>query len=237
MDEIERTELSDDPVLVVRGNCHEGVVGIIAGRLMEKYKKPSFGFAEVGDGLLKGSGRSFGEFALVDCITHCQKMLVAGGGHNFACGVTIANSDFEEFKKVVNEFYKSLGLKNQERFLVVKEDLIVENLGDLTEEFCEELSWLEPYGEGNPEPVFRLKSVLVLLVKRLGAEGKHLRLDVRGKDGKIIKLIAFGAREEWFLTEEGERVDVLVNLEINEWNNMRSMEGKILRVERTGETW
>ena len=235
--EIESAGISEDPVLVARGDCHEGVVGIVAGRLTERYRRPSFVFAEVEGGLLKGSGRSFGEFALADCITHCQKILVTGGGHNFACGVTIASSNYEQFKTAVNEYYRELGLKNQERFLMTKEDLVVEDLGELTEDFLEELSLLEPYGEGNPEPVFKLCGVLVLSTKRMGAEGKHLRLDVRGKDGGIMKLIAFCAQDEWFAVEEGEKVDVLVGLEMNEWNGVRTVEGKILSVERTDSIW
>jgi len=235
--EIESAGISEDPVLVVKGNCHEGVIGIVAGRLTEQYRRPSFVFTEIEGGLLKGSGRSFGEFALADCITHCQKILVAGGGHNFACGVTIASSDYEQFKTAVNEYYRELGLKNQERFLMTKEDLVVEDLGELTEDFLEELSLLEPYGEGNPEPVFKLCDALVLSTKRMGTEGKHLRLDVRGKDGKIMKLIAFCARDEWFGVEEGEKVDVLVGLEVNEWNGVRTVEGKILSVERTDSIW
>jgi len=233
MSEIESEGISDDAVLVVKGNCHEGVIGIVAGRLTEQYRRPSFVFTGMEGGLLKGSGRSFGEFALADCITHCQKMLVAGGGHNFACGVTIANSDFEEFKREVNNFYKNLELKDQERFFKREEDLAVTNISELSEEFCEELDLLEPYGEGNPEAVFRLRGVLVLTAAKMGVDEKHLRLDVRGEDGKIMKLIAFFAQEEWFGVEEGEKVDVLVNLEINEWNGTRSVEGKILGVERT----
>jgi single-stranded-DNA-specific exonuclease len=235
--EIEGVGVGQESVIVAKGDCHEGVIGIVAGRVVERYRRPSFVFAEAGEGLLRGSGRSFGEFALADCITHCQKMLVAGGGHDFACGVTIANSDFEEFKKEVNNFYNGLGLKNQERFLKALEDLVVEDIGELSEEFVEELSLLEPYGEGNPEPCFKLRGVLVLSVVKMGAEGKHLRLDVRGRDGKIMKLVAFFARDEWFEVEEGEKVDVLVNLEINEWNGARSVEGMILSVERTEEMW
>ena len=229
--------LTDEPVLVARGDWHEGVVGIVAGRLMDKYKRPTFVFTNVGDGLLKGSGRSFGEFALADCIIHCQKMLVAGGGHNFACGVTIANSDFEAFTECVNEYYRGLRLKNQERFLEVVEDVVVENVGDLTKSLCWELSLLEPYGEGNPEPVFKLTGVEVLSAKRMGAEGKHLRLNVKGKDGRSVKLVAFFAPDEWLEVREGERLDVLVNLRINEYNGIRTVEGRILGVERVGEIW
>ncbi len=91
---------------------------------------------------------------------------------------------------------------------------------------------LEPFGNGNAEPVFRLRGVLVVGVGRMGGDGKHLRLGVRGGDGKVMKLVGFFARDEWFEVEEGERVDVLVNVLVNEWNGNRAVEGRLLQVER-----
>lgn len=235
MYELEARGIDDSPVIVVRGEWHEGVIGIVAGRLMEKYEKPSFVLTETGEGLLKGSGRSFGDFALADCITNCKKLLVKGGGHNFACGVTIANSNFEAFSEAVNKYYAGLGLRNQKKFLTVQEDLSIEEFSGLTEQLYEEIDLLSPFGEGNKEPVFKLKNSLVLSVGAMGADKKHLRMVVRDKEGKTIKLVAFYAPDAWFKIEEEEKVDVLVNIELNEWNGVRTVEGRILGIERTGE--
>lgn len=232
--EVEKEGVGDEPVIVVKAKCHEGVIGIVSGRLTERYRKPSFVLTEVEEGLLKGSGRSFGDFSLADCIMDCQKLLVKGGGHNFACGITIANSNFDKFKYEVNNFYKKLGLKNQEKFLVVKEDLCVNKINELDEQFCKELEMLEPFGEGNREPVFMLQGVIILSKAKMGVAENHLRLSVRGEDGKTLKLIAFYAREEWFDLEEGERANIKINLEMNEWNGVKSVQGRILGVERMG---
>ncbi len=227
--EIEKQGKIKEPVLVVRGEWHEGIVGIISGRLTEQYKKPSFVLTEV-DGVLKGSGRSFGEFNLALAIQECQDVLVSGGGHAAACGLKLLPENYEEFKRKINSYYMGLGLKNQERFLDVKEDLAVTEVGELNLNLMENISRLEPFGEGNPEPVFLLQEVFVLDVNRMGTEGQHLRMLVRGEDGKAIKLVAFNAEKDWLELEPGGRVNVWMSLVFNEWNGIRSVEGRILKI-------
>lgn len=227
--EVEKQGEIKDPVVVVRGEWHEGVVGIISGKLTEKYKKPSFVLTEV-DGVLKGSGRSFGEFNLALAIGECRELLASGGGHAAACGLKLKKENFEEFKRKVNSYYMGLGLVNQERFLDVREDLAVEEVGGLNLDLYDEMRQLEPFGEGNPEPVFMLPEVFVLDANRMGAEGQHLRMLVRGDDGKTLKLVAFNAEGEWLELRPGGRVSVWITLVENEWNGVRSVEGRILKL-------
>ena len=227
--EIEKQGEAEEPVLVVRGKWHEGVVGIISGKLTEKYRKPSFVLTEV-DGILKGSGRSFGEFNLALAIAECQDSLIGGGGHAAACGLKLETEKFEEFKRKVNSYYMGLGLKNQERFLDVREDLVVTELGELNLDLMDEMRDLEPFGEGNPEPVFLLPEVFVLDAGRMGTEGQHLRVLVRGGDGKTMKLVAFNADKEWLKLQAGGRISALIVLTENEWNGIRSVEGRILKL-------
>ena len=198
--------------------------------LTERYKRPSFVLTEVEGGLLKGSGRSFGEFNLALALGECQDLLIAGGGHAAACGVTIKVKDFAEFKARVENYYKGLKLKDQERFLDCREDLRLTEVGELDLELIEELQKLEPFGEGNPEPVFLLSEMMILDATKMGAEEQHLRLLVRDKTGKTMKLVAFFAEKEWLQIVPGERVDVWVNLTENEWNGIRSVEGRILKI-------
>ena len=94
--EIAEQGVGDEPVLVVQGKWHEGVLGIIAGRLVEDYGRPAFVLSEVEKGVLKGSGRSFGEFNLAEALSECQKWLVAGGGHAGACGLKVLMVKFAE---------------------------------------------------------------------------------------------------------------------------------------------
>lgn len=225
---------SEDKVVVVRGTWHEGVIGIIAGRLTERWRRPCFVFTEVEGGLLKGSARSFGEFNLAEAVSECQDCLVKGGGHNYAAGMTIASERFEELRERLNKYYDSLGLKNQERFFDVREDVVVEDLAGLNVELMDELRELEPYGEENEEPVFLLRNMLVNEKVMMGGNADHLRLTLRDDQGHYMKCVGFYAREEWCV-EAGERANVWVKLEVNEWNGAKAVEGMIIGVERAGE--
>ncbi len=228
--EISEMDFSKQPVIVAKGKWHEGIVGIIAGRLTEKYKKPSFVFSET-NGVLKGSGRSFGEFNLAEALANCRDLLESGGGHAAACGAKILPEKYEEFVSQINQYYGKLGLKNQERFLEKKEDLEVNDLGDFNLELLDDLHRMEPFGEGNPEPVFLLPDMFVLNVSKMGAEGQHVRMMVRDNNGNTIKLVAFNAPKTWLNLNAGARVNVWMGIMENEWQGTRSVEGRILRLE------
>ncbi|MBP5675168.1 single-stranded-DNA-specific exonuclease RecJ [Candidatus Saccharibacteria bacterium] len=227
------------PVIVVSGEWHEGVLGIIAGRLVEKYHKPAFVLSKVsvsdvdGDGfsdVYKGSGRSFGEFNLAEAILNCSDF-ASGGGHAAACGVRVAPDKLDGFKKAVNKYYESLKLKNQERFLEVEAEISEENLSDFSEELLDELSSLEPFGEGNREPIFELKNVEVIEARGVGKDGKHLRMVVQDGDYQKMTLVSFFAPDEWMEISVGEKMNVKVQLMRNEWNGRVFVEGRILGID------
>ena len=223
-------------VIVVAGEWHEGVLGIIAGKLVEKYHKPAFVLSKVsvkdvdGDGIsdvYKGSGRSFGEFSLAEAIKKCPS-IYAGGGHAMACGLKVLPDKIDDFSKEVNEYYASLGLKNQERFLKVEGEFSEGDLRQFDEELIDELSQLEPYGEGNAEPIFALTNVEVVEARGVGKEGKHLRMVVKDELNTRMTLVAFSAPEEWLNTPVGTQVSVVVQLMKNEWNGRVFVEGRVL---------
>lgn len=226
--EIEKRGITKEPVIVEVGNWHEGILGIVAGRLLEEYQKPAFVLTEVTDGTLKGSGRSFGEFNLAEALAASGETIISGGGHAGAAGVRVEKEKLEDFKLAINQYYKSLGLDNQDEYLKTEADLAVERMGDFSREFLEELSLLEPFGEGNKEPVFKLEQVEIMETRRIGANLNHLSLIVRGSDDKTMKLVAFSPPEAWFAFSQGEKVDILIRLLENEWNGTVSVEGRIV---------
>jgi len=228
MAEFREQGLSGDDVLVLEGKWHEGVLGIIAGKLVEEYRRPAFVLTETDDGVLKGSGRSFGDFNLAEALEACKGYLIGGGGHAGAAGLKVSRDKLEDFKNGINAYYASLGLGNQDRFFEIKPDLEIEGLGGFTLDFLDELRQLEPFGVGNETPVFGLKDVLVLDNKLMGANGQHLRLIVRGNDSKTMKLVAFNAPDTWKRLTSGEPVNALIQVDENEWNGLRSIEGRIL---------
>ena len=229
MKELKERGMAEEPVLVVDGRWHEGVLGIIAGRLVEEFRKPAFVLAEK-EGVYKGSGRSFGEFNLAEALRACSGEIIGGGGHAGAAGVKVEKGKLPEFRKKINEYYRSLGLSDQERFFETRADIETEKLGGFTLEFLEELRGLEPFGVGNEVPVFGLLDMFVLDKKLMGAEGQHLGLLVRGEDGKLMKLVAFNAPERWREVRSGERESLLVNVEENEWGGVRNVEGRIIEI-------
>ena len=229
--EIGRRGVGAAPVIVEAGEWHEGILGIIAGRLVEEYQRPAFVLAQVGD-CYKGSGRSFGDFNLAEALRATEKWVIGGGGHAAACGVKVPLGGLEGFTEAINRYYEGLGLREQERFLELKEDLVVEDLAELSLELVEELRQLEPFGEGNGEPRFLLPGVRVVEAARLGAEGQHLRLVVEDERGGRLKLMRFFAPEAELTTRVGERVSVWATVEENVFRGTRSVEGRIERLER-----
>ena len=228
MREFKDRGIPKDPVLITVGEWHEGILGIVAGRLVEEYRRPAFVLSRVGEGVLKGSGRSFGDFSLAEALKACDDTIIGGGGHAGAAGVKIEENRLEEFHEKMNDYYRSLRLQNQEQYLRARADLETSELAGFTLDLVEELNSLEPFGVGNEIPVFGLNHMFVLDKRLLGAELQHLRLLIRGDDGKTMKLMAFYAPEDWKRVENGDRLDLLVRVEENEWNGLRSVEGRIL---------
>lgn len=225
---------AQDAVLVVssKGWSH-GIIGIVAANLLEKYKKPTFVLEEMGKES-KGSARSYGDFSAADAIRAADDIITKGGGHKLAAGVTLPTANITAFRERVNAHYASLQLANQAQKLFPKADVTIADLREVNEELVEQLAALEPFGNGNPEPVLRLNGALVTSVRRMGAENQHLKLRVQDQGGRQIELLAFSAPEQWFV-EPGESVDVWFEPNLNEWNGRISVEGRLRRMEYPGE--
>ena len=229
-EEIIRRGEKEDPVIIETGNWHEGILGIVAGRLVETFKKPAFVLSETENGIFKGSGRSFGDFNLAEALTFAKSTIVNGGGHAAAAGVRVKRENFFAFREKINEYYRSLNLKDQEKYLKIIPDLDTEDVGDFSLELLADLAQLEPFGPGNEEPSFCIKNANILSVKPMGDKNQHLRVDIKGRDGKIIKLVAFFAPERWFTLSEEDECEFLIRPVENEWNGVRSAEGRLLDV-------
>ena len=219
-----------DAVIIACGDWQEGILGIIAGRLVEIYEKPAFALTRLADGRLKGSGRSFGDFSLAEALQNCSKgLLLTGGGHAGACGVSLNEENLGKFRKEINGYYKSLGLRNQEKYLRSVSDLKLTDLSGLTEELFAEISMLEPFGDGNTEPIFEFDGQIYS--KRV-LKDKHLSITLRDRNMREMKMVAFHAPEEWKNYENGTDVRVQFTLTKNEWRGRVSIEGNILSLER-----
>jgi len=226
---VQAEELADDRVLVVSSSgWNHGVIGIVASKLVEKYKKPVFIIGERGEEAT-GSARSFGDFSAADAVRAADDIIIKGGGHGAAAGVTLETEKIGDFRQRVNEFYDSLQLTNQERYLLPRADVEIDDFSEINEELIENLAKMEPFGNGNPEPVLTIARTSVLSMRRMGADGQHIKLALRDKNSKVLQVLAFNAPEEFF-REPGDEVAAWFQPTINEWQGVRTVEGRLLHV-------
>lgn len=219
-----------DPVLVVsHADWNHGIIGIVAAKLLEKFKKPAYVLQEMGDET-KGSARSYGDFSAADAIRAADDLITKGGGHKLAAGVTLPTVNIDAFRRRVNDWYQSAGLVNQAALLLPKEDVSLELFGELTTDLFNEMMQLEPFGSGNPEPVFKATDLLVTDVRRMGADAQHVKLVLRDAQQTTLSFVGFNAQPHFFV-EPGEYVTAWFELMLNEWRGARSIEGRLLHLE------
>lgn len=226
---IKAEKYSNQSVLVLSDpNWNNGIVGIVASKILEKYKKPNFILQEINDES-RGSARSFGAFSVADAIKACKGIVTSGGGHKLAAGVSLPTKNINKFRIAINDYYDSLGLTGQHLLLLPKADAIAE-LEEVDEKVVELISQLEPFGNGNPQPILKTDNLTVKNMRRMGSDGQHVKLDLQSHSGKIMQFVAFNASDNLF-TKAGSTVNVWYYPEINEWQGRRSVEGKLLHLE------
>lgn len=226
---------ADDNVLIVSDpSWSHGIIGIVAAKLLESYYKPTFVLQELEDGTAKGSARSYGDFSAVEAIRATEHLLIKGGGHKLAAGVTLKREAIAEWRTAVNEYYRSLGLTDQMRHLTVRSDVTLPDFSKCSEGNVSALSQLEPYGHGNPEPVFEFPKLTVITRRTMGAENQHVKYRFADPKNQYMEMVAFGKAEK-FTADVGDEVHVWAELGINEWNGRRAVEGRLVRLELISE--
>lgn len=228
---IQAEKYTDNPVLVVsHPDWNHGIIGIVAAKLLEKYKKPTYVLQEMGDES-KGSARSYGDFSAADAIRASDDIITKGGGHKLAAGVTLPTSNISSFRARVNEFYVSQNLLDQESLLLPNADVAVVDFSELNEALLEKIAQLEPFGNANPEPVFAASNLRVMNQRRMGADAQHIKLELRDAAGRMLQFLAFNAPDVYFKAEPGSDVSVWFQIGLNEWQGRRSVEARLLHLE------
>lgn len=224
-------ELVKDSVLVVsHTSWSHGIIGIVAARLLETYHKPTFVLQEMEDGTAKGSARSFGDFSAVEGIRATESLLIKGGGHKLAAGVTLETTKIVTWRREINQYYKNLKLGDQEKHLLAREDISTDSFAGFDEDLWAELQRLEPYGNGNPEPVFCVRGARVANRRTMGDNGQHVSYTFTDSQGKSLRCLAWNMSDK-YTAEPGEEVDVWLELTLNEWRGQRNVEGRLKRLE------
>ena len=225
-------EFSNDKVLIVADESfNDGIIGIVASGLLEKFKKPVFVISIEGE-VAKGSARSFGGFSASQAVEKAREIIIKGGGHDAAAGVTLLTEKIAEFRKIANDFYEELGLKSEQEILELlpKSDILLEDFSPINLELFEKIAKFEPFGKGNEEPIFEIRGAKVLARQEMGDQKQHIKLTLTDGE-REIKMLKFNAPPEFF-AEIGEEIDVFFSLGLNEWQGRRSVEGQILHLER-----
>ncbi|MFZ1360736.1 MAG: DHH family phosphoesterase [Candidatus Saccharimonadales bacterium] len=228
---IQADQFIDDPVLVVSApGWNHGIIGIVAAKLLEKYKKPTYVLEEMGDEA-KGSARSYGDFSAADAIRASDDIITKGGGHKLAAGVTLPTANIPAFRTRINAFYASQKLFNQPALLLPRSEVTIASLELFDEVLIEQLAILEPFGSGNPEPVLTIENLLVVHQRRMGSDAQHVKLELQDRSRRSVYFLAFNAPDQFF-AEPGDRITVWFHPIMNEWQGRRSVEGRLLHVEQ-----
>ena len=196
---IEQTSLKEDKVLVIYlPECHESLAGIIAGRIRECYQKPVFVLTKAEDGV-KGSGRSIDAYHMYDKMSECKELYTKYGGHKLAAGVSMPEENVEKFRRYLNEHCDLSAEDFEEKILID----VPMPMSYVTTDFVKQLSVLEPFGNGNPKPVFAQKNLHICKGRILGKNGNVGKYLVKDETGRQYDMIYFGNLDKWhdFLTE------------------------------------
>lgn len=200
-----------DRVLVVSGeNWHDGVIGIVASRLVEKYGKPTIVITESDDNTAKGSGRSVEGFSLYDALCACEDVLDHYGGHTLAAGLGLDIEKIPDLRRAINSYADGV-----EAFYPVQNIDFKINPSCVNAELLDVIDSLEPFGAGNPQPVFGLYNMTLTDITPIGS-GKHLRLTFR-RGETTLSAVLFRMTQLDFPYIAGDVVDVAATFEPNEY--------------------
>ena len=225
---IEQEHMENDSVIVLDADgWHHGVIGIVSSRITEKYSRPTIlvSFESNGDEISpddvgKGSGRSIKGLNLVDALCHCSELLVKFGGHELAAGLSVTRGNLTAFRKMINE-YADENLDESAMIPTIEADCEV-SLNAVNIGLAEDLQILEPYGVGNPIPNFVMYGVNVNEIAGV-SEGKHTRLSI-GEGKHTLSAMYFSNSPSSLDFYTGDKVDLLFNVDINEWMGRRSVQ-------------
>ncbi|PIS15473.1 single-stranded-DNA-specific exonuclease RecJ [Candidatus Roizmanbacteria bacterium CG09_land_8_20_14_0_10_41_9] len=220
-------------IILVSDHWNEGIIGLVASKITEQYGRPTIVMTQV-DGFFKGSARSIPSFHITDFLRDQKKYLVDVGGHKQAAGFTIENARVKEFIKVAQKKAdKLISKKDLERKIDVDFKL---PLSRLSVSLVEKIQTLEPFGVGNPRPVFYSEGTLVD-AKIIGKMKNHLKLFVADLDKKRLPMefVAFSSADQFFSLKKGEKMKLRYTVEVSTWQDKTSITGKIIHFDQLGE--
>ena len=220
IEQVERFYMSDKVLVVFLPECHESLAGIIAGRLREHFHKPSFVLTR-GEQSAKGSGRSIEAYHMYQGLCEVSDLLVKFGGHPMAAGLSIEESDIDEFRRRLNENAK-----------LTEDDFVPQIWIDVpmpfeyvNEKIVDEVKGLEPFGQGNEKPLFAQKSLTIRNVRVLGKNRNVVKMNLVTNTGHPFDGLLFADGDRFLEEQTGQNtIDMIYYPDVNEYNGTRTLQ-------------
>lgn len=223
-------QYGDDPVLVLSDpSWSHGVVGIVASKLAEKWQKPTLLLQEMGD-LAKGSGRSARTYNLIEGLQAARPLFTKLGGHHHAAGFTLPVTNVPKLRQQLSEHFQAMAASLPPQGLREAE-LELEDISEVSWDLYTMLEMLEPFGSGNPQPVFGANKLKLIDANAIGADKKHLKLKLAGPSGLISEGIGFNLAEKYPNLRTGQFVDAIFYIEKNEFNGRSALQLVLLQLQ------
>lgn len=223
--QIDTTSLSKDRVLVVYlPECHESLAGIIAGRIREKYHKPTIVLTK-GEQGVKGSGRSIETYSMFEALNECKELLTKFGGHPMAAGLSLEEKNVEPFREKINRLCRLTEEDLQPKVVID----VPMPISYITRELIEQLELLEPFGKGNTKPVFAQKGIYVLNPRIFGKNRNVVKMQVADENGASMEAVYFGESEVFLETaKEKGKLSIVYYPGINSYHGRENLQITIL---------
>lgn len=205
----------------------KGIVGVVAGKLKDKWHRPAFIYSQTEEGTSLGSARSVAGFNLVEVMAKASQLFIECGGHSEAAGFTLKNENLEKCHQFLEEQAELL-LKDEGLAPMVEIESILEP-EEITDKFWDTFRQFEPFGKDNPDPVFLMPGVLIDKMRPVGKNGNHLKMAIT-KNGRSFNVISFNSVEKLSHLSEGLRVDLVFILRENEWQGRTYLDFELVDV-------
>lgn len=217
---VEKNDMLKDRVLVIYlPDCHESIAGIIAGRIKERYYRPTFVITNAEEGA-KGSGRSIEGYNMYEEINKCKNVLTKYGGHPMAAGLSLETADIDVFRKMLND---NATLDDSD--LIPKTWIDVPMpVGYASMGLVGQLKLLEPFGKGNEKPVFADRDLYVKTASIIGKNHNVLKMQLETKEGYIVQAVQFGISDKDPVPKAGSRILIVYYPDINVYNGVSSLQ-------------
>jgi single-stranded-DNA-specific exonuclease len=209
----------------------EGVIGLVAGRLVEEYYRPAIVISK-GEKMSKGSVRSVNGFNIIEFLRSASDYFVNVGGHPMAAGFTVETEKLEKMQELLEEMAEGL-LHDSILTRSLKIDAVIP-FSLISDEFYRSIQQLAPFGMGNPEPTFVSEKVEVKDIRILGKDGKHLKLLLQQEFGQILETVAFGMGDLFNSIKKGDFIDVAYTVDENTWNGITKLQLKVKDIKKSG---